>query len=296
MFCLDEKRNTKNNPIAYVKGGEVGDKKKFLYLDKYKPDINHLKNLKLIQDLTTEEKDELAIALKSKLEPDNEKLVKVYYDVLEDLKNNTQRIVIKKGKLYPLPNPDKVERVYVAGISGSGKSYFSAEYIKKYLALNRKNEFYLTSTVDNDEVLDKIEPNRITPEELVENGIDINDMKNSIWCFDDVLSIRDTPTRKEVLKIIEHLAETSRHDNISILITSHLINNGMETRKILNEATKLVLFPKSNKRNIKVFLENYECFQNDDIKRILNLSSRYVMLDKSGERQVIIYEKGAYLI
>ena len=293
MFSLDEKRTGKN-PIAYVKGGE--GKKKFLYLDKYKPKLEDLKNTRLIQDLTDQEKAEIQNALKDGIEPDTEKLVKFYYDVLDDLKNNTQRITIKKGKLYPLPNPDKVERVYIAGISGSGKSYFSSEYIKKYLSLLKNNEFYLTSTIDNDEVIDKLEPNRITPDELAECGIDIDDMKNSIWCFDDVLSIRDTATRKDVLRIIEHLAETSRHDKISLVITSHLINNGLETKKILNEATKIVLFPKSNKRNIKVFLENYECFNTDDIKRLLNLSSRYVMLDKSGDRQIIIYEKGAYLV
>jgi adenylate kinase family enzyme len=295
MFTIDSKIEGKH-PIAYIKGLEPGDKKKFLYLSKYKPDIKDLKNFKLIEHLTEEQKKEIADALSQKREPDSEDLVKTYYNVLDDLKNNTQRIVLKRGKLFPLPNPNKVERLFVCGISGSGKSYFSAEYIKRYLVQNRKNEFYLTSTVQEDQVLDELDPNRISPQELTEFGVDLNDMTNSIWAFDDVLSIRDTSIRKDVLKIIEHLAETSRHDKISLLVTSHLINNGVETRKILNESTKVVLFPKSNRRNIKVFLENYESFTSDDIKRFINLPSRYVMLDKSGDRPVILYEKGAYIM
>ena len=295
MFSIDSKREGKS-PIAYIKGLDPGDKKKFLFLDKYRPDIKDLKNLKLIDHLTLDEKNEIAKSLKEKREPDSESLVKTYYNVLDDLRNNTQRIVLKKGKLFPLPNPTKVERLFVCGISGSGKSYFSAEYIKRFLCQNRKREFYLTSTIQEDKVLDELQPNRISPEELIECGVDINDMQNSLWCFDDVLSIRDSSTRKDVLKIIEHLAETSRHDKISLLVTSHLINNGAETRKILNESTKIVLFPKSNKRNIRVFLENYESFNSDEIKRFCNLPSRYVMIDKSGDRPVIIYEKGAYIL
>ena len=42
----------------------------------------------------------------------------------------------------------------VTGVSGSGKSTWSSQYIKNYLKQNKKNPFYVLSNVDEDEVID----------------------------------------------------------------------------------------------------------------------------------------------
>lgn len=297
MFCIDEfKTNTRNPPIAVITGLPKGTKKKFVYLEKYKPSIDDLDDKTILEKLNDKQLEDLKTSIKTGYEPEDNKLIKIYYSILDELKKSKQRLVIKEGKLQPLPNPQKVERVYTCGISGSGKSVFSSNYIKEYLKIQKGNEFFLTSQIEEDKALDKLDPVRISPEELVENGIELDDVKNSIWCFDDVYSIENKSHRNMVVSIIDNLAETSRHDNISLMITSHLISNGLISRRILNESTKVVLFPKSNKKNIVYFLEKYERFAIDDVKRFINLNSRWVMLDKQNDIPVILYEKGAYIL
>ena len=54
--------------------------------------------------------------------------------------------------------PDNKERniLHVTGASGSGKSYYSAEYIHQYIKKHPKNDVFLFSSVGEDKVLDKI--------------------------------------------------------------------------------------------------------------------------------------------
>ena len=54
--------------------------------------------------------------------------------------------------------PDNKERniLYVTGASGSGKSYYSAEYIQQYIKKHPKNDVFLFSSVGEDKVLDKL--------------------------------------------------------------------------------------------------------------------------------------------
>ena len=54
--------------------------------------------------------------------------------------------------------PDNRERniLYITGASGSGKSYYSDDYINRYIKKNPNNEIYLFSSVSDDKVLDKI--------------------------------------------------------------------------------------------------------------------------------------------
>jgi hypothetical protein len=302
-FTIQEfKENSRNKPIAIIEGLPKGTKNKYVYYENYKPKLEDLSGdnigQSLIKDLDEKQLEDIKQSLKTESEPDDDKLINLYYKILQHLKEKKQRLVIKVGKLQPLPNPKKVERVYVAGISGSGKSHFSSNYIKQYLKMHKKdkNEFFLTSQIEHDDSLDKLDPNRISPEELIQDGIELDDLKNSIWLFDDLYSIENKNERNQVISIIDNLAETSRHDNISLVVTSHLISNGIQSRRILNEATKLVFFPKSNKKNIIYFLEKYERFPKDLITRCINLNSRWFMLDKSTQETVVLYEKGCFVI
>ena len=295
-FTIDSLREgSKNHPIAIIQGLPRGSTKKYVYLDSYKPSLeDYTAHPKL--DLPEDKLEDLKTAIKTGYEPNDDKLVSLYYKILATLKESKQRLVIRQGKLFPLPNPSKAERVYVCGISGSGKSHFSAEYIKQYLKINKGNDFLLTSQIDCDDVLDKLEPNRITPEEVMEEGVDLDDIKDSIWCWDDIFSYPTKTGRTELIQILDNLCETSRHTNTSLVITSHLISNGVVSRRVLNETTKLVMFIKSNAKNIYYYLENYEKWDKDSIKRLLNLNSRWVMLDKQNGIPIVLYERGAYIV
>lgn len=295
-FIICEQK-TNGNPIAILKGIPKAEKARFVYYKEYLPNLDDLKDKSIINDLEPIQLDELKKSLETVTEPETDSLVNIYYKVLNILRDTNKRLVLRgKASLFPLPEEGKSERVYICGISGSGKSYFAGEYIKQYLRIHKKNNFLLTSQIEEDAVLDKLEPDRISPDELLEDGVELEEVKDSIWLFDDIFSLENKKDRLDMISIVDNLAETSRHDNISLVITSHLISTGQTSRRVLNEATKIVLFPRNNKKQIKYFLDKYEFFKKDDIDRILNLNSRWVMINKQSTVHIVLYEKGCYVI
>ena len=300
-FTLTNTKRIGQNPIARVRGGK--DDKKYLYLNPYKPQLSHVPKSVLEKlQLTDTELEEVNNALESGLEPDTKKLTKIFYDLVELLKERNCKFTLRTGgKLEPLPNPKVVEKVLISGISGSGKSTFASNYIRNYLKIkeNRNNEFYIISSVDQDDVLDKLEPERLDYNEIAEDGISLDELEDSIVLFDDIGTIQPKSVRKVIEGVRDHLAEIGRHNRTSIINISHLITNHHESRRILNEAQTIVLFPKSNSRAIKKYLAEYQNFDKDLINRCLNLKSRWfaLKLPPSGVPvPIIIHEKGAFVI
>jgi hypothetical protein len=81
-----------------------------------------------------------------------------------------------------------------------------------------------------------------------------------------------------------------------MLITSHLMSNYRETRRVLNEATTVVFFPRSGSTHqIKKFLTTYAGLEKDMIKKILKLPSRWVALYKTYP-MFILHERGAFML
>ena len=300
-FTLSKTKRVGLNPIAKVRGGS--DDKSYLYLNPYKPEIAHVpKNVINSLNLSDSDKEELDSALKSGLEPDSKRLTKIFYDLVELLKERNCKITLRNGgKFEVIPNKNFVEKVLICGVSGSGKSTFAAQYVKNYLKLkeNRNNPFYIVSSVDEDEVLDRLEPERLDVDELASEGMPLDDLENSIILFDDIGTIQPKGVRKAIEGMRDNIAECGRHTKTSLVNVSHLITNHHESRRMLNEATSIVLFPKSNMRAIKKYLAEYQSFDKDLINRCLNLKSRWfcIKLTSSGVKQpLIVSEKNAFLI
>ena len=298
-FTLTKTKRSGEYPIAKVRGGS--DNGSYLYLNKHKASLFDIPKTKLEKyNLTETDEAELNDALKSGLEPDDENLTKIFYMCMDYIKEKQSKFTLRTGgKLEALPNPKVVEKVLISGISGSGKSTFASNYIKNYLKRHRNNNFYIISSVDEDEVLDKLQPERIDYNELAEHGIDMGELENSIVLFDDIGTIQPKSVRKVVEGVRDHLLETGRHNNTAVITISHIIQNQHESRRTLNEAQSIVLFPKSNARAIKKYLSEYQQFSKDLISRCLNLKSRWVMIKLSSSgviKPLVIYEKGCFVI
>jgi adenylate kinase family enzyme len=298
-FTLTKTKRSGEYPIAKVRGG--ADDGKYLYLNKHRASLSDIPKTKLDKlDLSETDKAELNDALKSGLEPDDENLTKIFYNFLDYIKEKNCKFTLRTGgKLEPLPNPKVVEKVLISGISGSGKSTFAAQYIRNYLKQHRGNNFFIISSVDEDEVLDRLEPERLDYNEIAQDGIDMSELEDSLVLYDDIGTIQPKSVRKVIEGTRDHLLETGRHSRTSVINVSHLITNHHESRRILNEAQSVVLFPKSNARAIKKYLVEYQNFDKDLISRCLNLKSRWFMIKgtPSGVHvPIIISEKSAFCI
>jgi Cdc6-like AAA superfamily ATPase len=112
--------------------------------------------------------------------------------------------------------PDNKERniLYVTGASGSGKSYYSVEYIHQYIKKHPKNDVFLFSSVGEDNVLDKIKKLKwfkIHDEDFVGKTFTVDDFKDCLLIFDDVDCISSKPILKKVYEILDKVLTTGRH-------------------------------------------------------------------------------------
>lgn len=240
----------------------------------------------------------------AKIEGGRDDGAKIYLGDLNSIKGKVKGVsqlnINDEGVMRPVPNIKTREVCYVAGPSGSGKSTWASEYIKLYKKMFPEAYFHLVSRVNDDPVLDKMDPIRIDLNELLEDDVDCLEDMDEYDCilFDDCDTIQDIEVKKAVSALKNDILETGRHKNITCLITSHLINGNdrKDSRTILNECHNLTVFPKAGGAwGINYALKNYIGMPPKKIEEIMDLPSRWVTIGKMAP-QYVLHEKGAYLL
>ena len=198
-----------------------------------------------------------------------------------------QYIKLDKGNFQPLPSTQEgiVEKLYVSGVSGSGKSTYISKWISQFLkGKNRNIPIYIFSSVDFDKAFDdKFEYNIIRIEldsGLVTNPIQAQELQDSLCIFDDIDTIKNPVIRKTVCSLRDECLEIGRHYNIRLLCTSHILSNWSATRRLLNESTSVTVFPRGGggTYHIKNYLKTYAGMNSEQIKKLINLKSRWVTI------------------
>ncbi len=209
------------------------------------------------------------------------------------------KIDLKGNKLEPL----MTYRVsFVAGPSGSGKSTYAAKLLTSFRKLHPKKDIYFFSrtSVDTDPAYKKIKPIQVTVDQsLVDDPIMIEDIdKGSCLVFDDVNTIHDKNIKNEVLHIVKDVLEVGRRMELSIIITSHLINPPEKeyARTVLNELQTITIFPRgSSAYQIRYVLKEYFGMDSKQIEQILKIPSRWVTVTR-GYPTCVLYDSGAYVL
>jgi len=219
------------------------------------------------------------------------------------IKNYLEEIILDDTDefIQQIPNK-KTERsiLYITGASGSGKSYYTREYIKQYKLAYPKNPIYLFSSLNDDPPFDKLTyVKRVNLDDnFLNTFFTIDDFKNCLVIFDDTDCITNKFMKKKLQDISNLIMETGRHTKTSFIYTSHLCNKGNDTKTILNETHSLTIFPNTlGKRTSQYLLENLFGFDKDDIKKIrkIGTKSRWVSVIKSFPL-IVLYDKGAYVV
>ena len=193
------------------------------------------------------------------------------------------------NKFEPSLNKN-IERTvtYVSGQSGSGKSYYTGQLLKKYKKLHPKNEIYIFSSVDADKSLDVVKPKRIKLDDLATEDLQCEDFENSLVVLDDCDCISNKLIKNKIQAIQHLLLEKGRHTKTSVIVTSHITCAGNETKRILNEAHSIVVFPTNmNNRSMKYLFDSYLGMDKHQIKYIRGLKTRAFTILKSYPSLVI---------
>ena len=203
-----------------------------------------------------------------------------------DFTKEKNELKFPKGMILPPVEKGEREVIYIAGPSGVGKSTLAKDYIKAYQKLHKKNDIYLFSKVTDDETLKGLKNIFKIPinEQIVTDPIDHTEMKDSLVLFDDIDTINNKAQSQALTQLISDVLEIGRHANISVIITSHLINghDKKRSRTILNEAHRTVIFPRSTTaHNVSYFLKEYLGLKDKELlKRIMDLKTRWVCLSQ----------------
>lgn len=214
-------------------------------------------------------------------------------DYITEIKLNDDEFI------QQIPNP-KTERsiLYVAGPSGSGKSYYTKLYIEQYNKQFPRNNIYLFSSLTEDTTLDKLKIiKRLKLEDkFLNTNFNINDFTNSLIIFDDTDCLKNRYVKEKVNIILDMILQTGRHTRTSCIYTSHLVNDGLNTKMILNECHSITIFPSTlGGRAIKYLLDSYLGMDREQIKKLKKLESRWVTILKTAPK-IILYQNGAYCI
>lgn len=198
----------------------------------------------------------------------------------------TRNLIDNKYQFQIVPDRSK-ERdiIYCTGQSGSGKSYWCAQYCQQYKRIYPSRKIYLISSLAEDDTLEKlneIEENyfiriNISPE-LISDAINAKDFKESLVIFDDFEVLKDKKIKEYVCKIRDEILETGRHYKTSMICTYHLPTNHNDTRRIINEAHAVIFFPHVSNFKIKNLLENYLGMHKDFLHWTKRRKSRWACI------------------
>jgi hypothetical protein len=308
--------------VAIVKGGSKDGEVLYLHTDdtpstgggaggpasEKKNDIMAVKYMKELKDMKPNEKVKtmqmLSEAYHKDTAPDNligasSQVKNVYKRILEDQKESKIIEIPDDGMFQVIPNPDPKVRecLYVAGMSGSGKSYFAKGYAEAYKKLFPDREVYLISKLNEDETLDSMKvgkPKRIPLDSLIQEPFDLEEVRDSLIIFDDWDTL-DEPYLKTVHKMIEDICIMARHTNTSALILSHYLTNYKKTRLILGECQYIVVYPLATAfKALNYVLTNYGGLEKEQVLELKRLG-RWVCIYKNYPSYLISAHK-AYLL
>ena len=207
---------------------------------------------------------------------------------------------LDQGNFQLVPDPHTERQIlYITGPSGSGKSFFTKNYIKEWQKINKKGNVYVFSAIKSDESLDDISNlKRINiGENLIEDEVQAEDLpEGCMCCFDDVDVISNKKVRDAVYTLLNQILEVGRHMKISCICTNHLPTNSHYTRRILNESHYCVWFPNSGgTKQMKYLLTEYLGLDREMIRRTKRLKSRAVCMYKHFP-QFLLSERDVFLL
>ena len=300
MLKLEEKQkyNSERFCIGEVVNGE-NKGKRIYYLDNTDKDIKVDLDEKLTAKYLRKFKKNITMSDIRVLEeclhkntPPPDELRKIYNVLMDEINKTSTQTINTKGKFQCCPNFDfptnkdfeRANHVYVAGATGSGKSYWVASYLRLINKYQPKREIFIFSDVHEDKAFEGLKNiTRISLDmTLVNEPITPEELKDSVCLFDDIDSIQNKTIKKQVYILMNSLYRRGRHENITCISTTHNITEFLKSRTAINESSLIVLFCKSGSTHgQKYMLKTYCGLSAPQIKDILSINSRSVQIHKS---------------
>ena len=205
----------------------------------------------------------------------------------EEYETSNADLQLKQGQQFQLIPNIKLDRMvgYITGQSGSGKTHFTIQFLKEYQMMFPDNEIILFSAIPDEGVncsfrKAKLDITRIKLDEKIAK-MKPEDFTDSCVIFDDIDTLEDKKILNLINIIRNGILERGRHYKTYCINTYHLPSNFLETRRLINEATFIVYFPKIATGTTKRVLNEYFGLSIEDYKKIKKMPTRWACLVKS---------------
>lgn len=292
-------------PIAIARGGDFDGQILYLHEEdnkstkKPKREIEAIRYSKDLKDLKPTQRvavfnrlsEALAKGLTAEQLVESEGIKSLYKRIVSDRQNDKSVVLPDDSTFHLIPSPDpkKREVYYIAGASGSGKSYIARELAEGYKKLFPDREIYLISKLNEDSTLDTMKigrPKRINVETILENYPTLDEFQDCMIIFDDYDTF-EGKLGKVVQQLIDDLAIQGRHTNTTMLCLTHYITNYKKTRLLLNESTHYVVYPQSTSYSaLKYLLATHVGLSKEDLQQLRKLG-RWVCVSKNYPQYII---------
>lgn len=265
----------------------------------------------LYKSLKPQNKDDMLIAHEISENSKSKPLTNVYVSKrnikfqLQDSKSihnskesEHEDVILTENKFTNIPiikhNETNAISYFIAGVSGSGKSYYTATLINNLLHTDRfkKADVYLISSQVADdpayqENIKKYFKLDINHEDFY--SLKFSDFKDSIVIFDDVTSMANREQERFIFNLQKGLVENARKNNVALINISHQSRDFTRTKYIIHESNYYVLFPSASWNDSKKFLKGYLDYDEDQLREIKNLSryTRSITIHKSNPQYLI---------
>jgi hypothetical protein len=202
------------------------------------------------------------------------------------------------GTFRMVPNTLTRDIVYISGPQGSGKTTKADEYIEDFSKIFPDRNIYIFSKIKNDKSFGRAAQNPRTQfvelnDEFMKVPLKIEMFAGCLIVFDDIAKLPDAMVKK-IVALLDEAMHDGRHNNIYIVVTTHLLMDYKNTRNILNESTNITFFPAANIKSTDSFLKNYAGFLTKQVRHVNTLNTRAVTFFK-GYPSIILYDHGVYL-
>ena len=297
-------------PLAFIKGGKYDGET--LHID---TDIEKKKKEKVLDvdatailvenlyrsmgsALSFRKMELLSEAIHADVRPVNRELAGFFDHAKKLMSSNIDKeVVLDDAEFVPMFDTKLERSVWmVCGMSGSGKSTYTAALCKTYHQQYPKNKIILFSNKKEDPVFDRLSyiDRILINDDLLKDPINLSELKNTLVLFDDVEHNPSKEIAKELIRISDLILQQGRSYRCSFVYISHQSNNYKATRNILNECHHVVVFPAMTTRySLNYLFGKYFGFTKEVISKICKLPSRWVQITKSPP--CVLYKTGSFI-
>ena len=99
------------------------------------------------------------------------------------------------------------------------------------------------------------------------------------------------------MNLRDHLLEQGRHNNVTVLSTSHIARDGNATKYPIRDSRYLVAFPRGNSMQTESLLDGYfkQAKKNGIKEEILNTPDRWILIHQHSPNYVLTKRGGILL-